>query len=179
MFIDDFDNNQYWNWKCLLLNLSKFFCILGHEFPQLYLWIALTVGKNALLPHVISITISNKPGLIFFHSNVPTERVMGLCQTYIQKARFDWGSRKLVLACIPILVWRFKSASAVRWYPWLYSFSATEERAQKAEERAFKAESTLKEAQERIRALERSISRTGISSATESKPQSTQSEQKT
>ena len=64
-------------------------------------------------------------------------------------------------------------------YPQLHIFSATEERAQRAEERAFKAESSLKEAQERIRALERSISRTGISSATESKPQSTQSERKT
>ena len=57
-------------------------------------------------------------------------------------------------------------------------FSATEERAQKSEERAFKAHSVLKETQERKRVLEPPISRTGILSATDSKPRSTQSERK-
>ena len=41
----------------------------------------------------------------------------------------------------------------------MFLLRTTEERAQSAEERAFVAESALKEAQERIRALERSISR--------------------
>ena len=55
-------------------------------------------------------------------------------------------------------------------------FRNTETRAQQAEERAYVAESALKEAQERVRALERSLSRVDSSRETSTAQEKSQDE---